>query len=78
MMSVVLVPVQYMLALQFICVLPDVSTFSQGVSCLNVIKSEQLVVLVAHVIQPKVGRRAVAGRSQHHLALDLQHASVCA
>ena len=52
--SFFLVPVQYVLILQLVCIPPDVLTIFEGVARLDVVKREQLFVFIAHVSHSKV------------------------
>ena len=56
-----------MLVLQFVRILPDVLTARKCVTGLDVIESEESVVLVAHVVHTEVDRRAVGCRGEHHI-----------
>ena len=56
-----------MLVLQLVRILPDVLTTRETVTGLDMLESEEAVVLVAHVVHPEVHRRAVGCRGEHHI-----------
>ena len=62
-----LVPVQYVLLLQSVCVFSYSPTSGQLVTLLNVIEREETVVAVAHVVGAEVDAGAVACRTDHQL-----------
>ena len=56
-----------MLVLQLVRILPDVLTTRKSITGLDMVESEESVVLVAHVIHSEVDRRAVGCRGEHHV-----------
>ena len=62
-----LVPVQYVLLLQPIRMLAYSTTSGECITLLNVIKREQSIVAVAHVVGAEVDAGAVACRADHQL-----------
>ena len=67
MKPVLLVPVYDVLVLQLIRILPDVLTARKSITGLDVIESEETVVLVAHMIHSEVDRRAIGCSGEHHI-----------
>jgi hypothetical protein len=55
------------LVLQLVRILPDVLTTRERITRLDMIESEESVVLVAHMIHTEVDRRAVGCRGEHHI-----------
>ena len=56
-----------MLVLQLVRILPDVLAARKCVTGLDVIESEESVVLVAHMIHSEVDRRAIGCSVEHHI-----------
>ena len=56
-----------MLVLKLVRIFPDVLTSRKSVTGLDVIESEESVVLVAHVVHSEVDRRAIGCRGEHHI-----------
>ena len=67
MQPVLLVPVQNMLVLKLVRIFPDFLTTRKSVTGLDVIESEESVVLMAHMIHSEVDRRTICCRGQHHV-----------
>ena len=56
-----------MLVLKFVRIFPDVLAARKGVTGLDVIESEEPVMLVAHVVHSEVDRRAIGCSGEHHI-----------
>ena len=69
-MSLLLVPVEYVLVLQLVRVLPNLLATFKPVTLLNMFECEQFLMSVAHVVHTEVHRRTVACRGKHHVPHD--------
>ena len=59
-----------MLVFQLVRILPDALATSKSITGLDMIESEESVVLVAHMIHSEVDRRAIGRRGEHHIDHD--------
>ena len=69
-MSLLLVPVEYVLVLELVRVLPNLLATFKPVTLLNMFECEQFLMSVAHVVHAEVHRRTVACRGKHHVPHD--------
>ena len=71
MQSFLLVRVQDVLVFQHVRIFPDILTSLECVTLLNMFEVEEGLMLPAHVVCPKVDRRAVGSCGVHDIDHDL-------
>ena len=63
--SLLLVPLRDVLVFELVSILSYVLASRESITSLDMVECEETVVLLTHVIHPKVYRRAVSSRGEH-------------
>jgi hypothetical protein len=63
--SLLLVPLRDVLVFELVSILSYVLAARESITCLDMVECEETVVLLTHVIHPKMYRSTVSSRGKH-------------